>query len=46
MVNLEKILEKYGLTMPNSPKKGGIYEPVKEFGPNFATLCACSAKGV
>ena len=38
MVNLNKTLEKHGLTMPNPPAKGGIYEPVKEFGGNFCYL--------
>ena len=38
MVNLEKTLEKHGLTMPEPPKKGGIYESIKEFGPNFCYL--------
>jgi enamine deaminase RidA (YjgF/YER057c/UK114 family) len=38
MVNLEETLKKYGLTMPNPPAKGGIYEPVKEFGQNFCYL--------
>ena len=38
MVNLEKTLDKYGLVMPDPPKKGGIYEPVKEFGSNFCYL--------
>ena len=38
MVNLEETLQKYGLVMPNPPAKGGIYEPVKEFGSNFCYL--------
>ena len=42
MVNLEETLDKYGLTMPNPPAKGGIYEPVKEFGPNFCYLSGCT----
>jgi len=38
MVNLDETLKKYGLVMPNPPAKAGIYEPVKEFGPNFCYL--------
>ena len=41
MVNLDEALKKHGLTMPNPPAKGGIYEPVKEFGPNFCFLSGC-----
>ena len=41
MINLENALEKYGLTMPNPPARGGIYEPVKEFGDNFFYLSGC-----
>ena len=42
MVNLDDTLRKYGLTMPNPPAKGGVYEPVKEFGPNFCYLSGCT----
>lgn len=42
MVNLEGALKKYGLAMPNPPAKGGVYEPVKEFGPNFCYLSGCT----
>ncbi|MDR3284207.1 MAG: RidA family protein [Treponema sp.] len=42
MLNLEKALEKYGLTMPNPPAQGGIYEPVKEFGENLYYLSGCT----
>jgi len=38
MADLEAALEKYGLTMPDPPKKGGIYESIKEFGTNFCYL--------
>ncbi|MDR1971007.1 MAG: RidA family protein [Treponema sp.] len=41
MLNLEKALAKYGLTMPNPPARGGIYEPVKEFGDNLYYLSGC-----
>jgi enamine deaminase RidA (YjgF/YER057c/UK114 family) len=41
MLNLEHALAKYGLTMPNPPPKGGIYEPVKEFGDTFYYLSGC-----
>ncbi|GHU07861.1 hypothetical protein FACS1894151_02830 [Spirochaetia bacterium] len=40
-MNLEKALEKYGLTMPAPPAKGGVYEPVKEFGEKFYYLSGC-----
>jgi enamine deaminase RidA (YjgF/YER057c/UK114 family) len=42
MVKLEEALKKYQLTMPNPPSKGGIYEPVKEFGGNFCYLSGCT----
>ena len=42
MVNLEEALKKHGLTMPNPPARGGIYEPVKEFGENFCYLSGCT----
>ncbi len=42
MINLEESLKKHGLTMPNPPAKGGIYEQVKEFGPNFCYLSGCT----
>lgn len=46
MVNLESALNKYNLTLPNPPAKGGIYEPVKEFGGgqngSFAYLSGCT----
>ena len=42
MVNFENALKKHGLSMPNPPAKGGIYEPVKEFGPNFCYLSGCT----
>ncbi|MDR0450243.1 MAG: RidA family protein [Treponema sp.] len=41
MVNLDGALRKYGLSMPEPPAKGGIYEPVKEFGGNFCYLSGC-----
>ena len=41
MANLEGALKKYGLTMPNPPGRGGIFVPVKEFGPNFCYLSGC-----
>jgi enamine deaminase RidA (YjgF/YER057c/UK114 family) len=42
MVNLDDVLKKHGLSMPNPPAKGGIYEPVKEFGPNFCYMSGCT----
>jgi enamine deaminase RidA (YjgF/YER057c/UK114 family) len=41
MVNLEAALKKHGLVFPEPPAKGGIYEPVKEFGANFCYLSGC-----
>jgi enamine deaminase RidA (YjgF/YER057c/UK114 family) len=41
MINLENALAQYGLAMPNPPAKGGIYEPVKEFGENLYYLSGC-----
>ncbi|MDR3191467.1 MAG: RidA family protein [Treponema sp.] len=41
MVNLDGALGKYGLSMPDPPAKGGIYEPVREFGENFCYLSGC-----
>jgi enamine deaminase RidA (YjgF/YER057c/UK114 family) len=41
MVNLDEALKKHGLTMPNPPAKGGVYEPAKEFGENFCFLSGC-----
>jgi enamine deaminase RidA (YjgF/YER057c/UK114 family) len=41
MVNLEKALAKHGLVMPNPPARGGVYEPVKEFGENLYYLSGC-----
>ncbi|MDR1443581.1 MAG: RidA family protein [Treponema sp.] len=41
MINLEKALEQYGLSMPEPPARGGIYEPVKEFAGNLYYLSGC-----
>jgi enamine deaminase RidA (YjgF/YER057c/UK114 family) len=41
MLQLENALAKYGLTMPKPPAKGGIYEPVKEFGENLYYCSGC-----
>jgi enamine deaminase RidA (YjgF/YER057c/UK114 family) len=41
MADLDGALRKYGLSMPEPPAKGGIYEPVKEFGGNFCYLSGC-----
>jgi enamine deaminase RidA (YjgF/YER057c/UK114 family) len=40
-INLEKALGKYGLSLPEPPARGGIYEPVKEFGENLCYLSGC-----
>ena len=42
MVNLEAALKKHGLSMPNPPARGGIYEPIKEFGSDFCYLSGCT----
>ena len=42
MANLDDTLKKYGLVLPNPPRKAGIYEPVKEFGQNFCYLSGCT----
>jgi len=42
MVKLEEALKKYNLSMPNPPGRGGIYEPAREFGPNFCYLSGCT----
>jgi len=42
MVNLEGALKKYGLSMPNPPARGGVYEPVKDFGSNFCYCSGCT----
>jgi enamine deaminase RidA (YjgF/YER057c/UK114 family) len=41
MQDIETTLKKHGLVMPNPPAKGGIYEPVKEFGDAFYYLSGC-----
>jgi enamine deaminase RidA (YjgF/YER057c/UK114 family) len=41
MVNLEGALKKYGLSFPNPPVRGGIYEPAKEFGEHLFYLSGC-----
>jgi enamine deaminase RidA (YjgF/YER057c/UK114 family) len=41
MLNLESALQKYGLTLPEAPAKGGIYEPVKEFGEHLCYFSGC-----
>jgi enamine deaminase RidA (YjgF/YER057c/UK114 family) len=41
MIDLEKALAHYGLSFPKAPAKGGIYEPVKEFGANLYYLSGC-----
>ena len=42
MVNLEETLKKYRLSFPNPPARGGVYEPVKEFGSNLCYLSGCT----
>lgn len=41
MINLEGALKKHGLSMPDPPVRGGVYEPVKEFGGNLYYLSGC-----
>ena len=42
MANLEEILNKHGLVMPNPTAKAGVYEKVKDFGSNFCYLSGCT----
>lgn len=42
MDNLEEVLGRYGLSMPRPPARGGIYEPVKEFGGNLCYFSGCT----
>ena len=42
MVKLEDALKKHGLSMPNPPAKGGVYEPAKDFGENLSYLSGCT----
>ena len=42
-MNLEAALKKHGLTMPNPSPKHGIYESVREFGPNLCCLSGCTS---
>jgi enamine deaminase RidA (YjgF/YER057c/UK114 family) len=41
MRDLNEVLAKYGLAMPDPPARGGVYEPVKEFGENLYYLSGC-----
>ena len=34
-------LKELNLVLPNAPKKGGLYSPVKEFGGNLAYVSGC-----
>lgn len=40
-INIEKNLRELGLTLPVPPARGGVYEPVKEFGGSFCYLSGC-----
>jgi len=42
MIKLDEALRKHNLSMPNPPAKGGIYDPVKEFGENLCYLSGCT----
>jgi enamine deaminase RidA (YjgF/YER057c/UK114 family) len=42
MIKLEETLKKYNLVMPNPPERGGVYEPIKEFGENLYYLSGCT----
>ena len=42
MKKLEEALKKYNLSMLNPPARGGIYEPVREFGTNLCYLSGCT----
>ena len=38
---IEKKLQELGLTLPEPPKKAGVYVPVKEFGSSLAYVSGC-----
>ena len=40
-MEIEKILAKHGLEMPQAPARGGVYEPAKAFGENLYYLSGC-----
>lgn len=40
-MNAEKKLQELGYTLPEPPKKGGVYVPVKEFCNNLAYASGC-----
>ena len=40
-MDIEKILSKHGLIMPQAPAKGGVYEPAKAFGENLYYFSGC-----
>ena len=38
---IEKKLEEMGLTLPEYPEGQGVFDHVKEFGPNLAYVAGC-----
>ena len=40
-MQIEKRLQELGYTLPEAPKKGGVYTPVKEFCNNLAYVSGC-----
>jgi len=40
-MQIEKRLQELGYTLPEAPKKGGVYAPVKEFCDNLAYVSGC-----
>ena len=40
-MQIEKRLQELGYTLPEAPKKGGVYVPVKEFCNNMAYVSGC-----
>ena len=40
-MQIEKRLQELGYTLPEAPKKGGVYTPVKEFCNNMAYVSGC-----
>lgn len=40
-MDLQSALERHGLSMPEAPARGGVYEPAKHFGENLVYLSGC-----
>lgn len=40
-MDIYKRIEDMGIVIPDPPKRGGVYEPIKTFGKNFAYVSGC-----